>query len=101
MHTGSADFTTWLKLIAMRLKLTHADTWPTVWKKATGRSARMSAPSTRGTACSFVTQSSAPQMTLATAGTPSVTPSVTPPVTPSITPSAQHRQRYHDTIQGS
>lgn len=35
-NTGSADFTMCAKDTAIWPKLVQADTWPTVWKKATG-----------------------------------------------------------------
>lgn len=46
--TGSAAFTTWAKLTAMREKDTQALTWPMVWNRATGASSRSMGQVTRG-----------------------------------------------------
>jgi len=53
-RTGSADLTMWAKLTAIWLKLRHALTWPTTWKRATGSRASRKRLSTCGTGCSLV-----------------------------------------------
>lgn len=65
-RTGSLALITWLKEIAIKLKLTQADTWPMVWNNAIGKSAFINLPSTFGTGCNFVAHMNTPQMTLAT-----------------------------------
>lgn len=59
--------TTWAKETAIWLKETQALTWPTVWKSATGSSARSRFQDTAGTGCSRVAHSTAMQAALAAA----------------------------------
>ena len=52
--TGSAALTTCVNETAICENETHAETCPTVWKNATGISARTKSPVTRGAGCRFV-----------------------------------------------